>query len=118
MFHDFPQEALGEDALVGSMDLTCAASTVNGIGQADVVHLMEIARAGYVRRADGRYSRKAMPPLALEYQPVVWSDTIQDASAEAIVDAPVGIAGDYRLVDLFGEGVAGILCETGDDYRV
>lgn len=116
MFHHFADEALGTGALVRSLDLTFSPASVNGVGQASALHLVKIEQAGYVRRADGSYSRNALPPLEFEYQGVEWDRKVRSADAEVLVDAPVGIAAPYRFLDFFGEGIAGILCEAGEDW--
>lgn len=116
MFHHFPQEALGSDALVRSLDLGYTPASLNGAGQAAAVLLTSAEQAGYIRRGGGDYSRKAIPPLAFEYQPIGWDMTQHDASGEALVDAPAGTTLPWRLADLYGEGIAGILCEAGETW--
>ncbi|SMX36815.1 SpvB/TcaC N-terminal domain-containing protein [Maliponia aquimaris] len=116
MFHHFPQEDLGGDALVRSMDFTYQPVELTAAGQSVATHLSEVEQAGYVRRADGSYSRKALPPLSLRYQPGRWSRDVRDAAAEDLVDAPAGLAPPWRMVDLFGEGIAGVLTEAGNAW--
>jgi RHS repeat-associated protein len=113
MFHHFKDEELGEGALVRSLDLAYTPVSVNGVGQAAAVVLSAAEQAGYVRRAGGDYSRRAIPPLSFEYQPIGWDMTARTAPAEAVLDAPVGLSEPYRLIDLYGEGIAGILCQAG-----
>lgn len=113
LFHHFPDEDLGADALIRSLDLSYAPATVNGAGQAAAVHLVGIEQAGYVRLGDGTYSRKAIPPLSFDYNEVEWDQTVRIADPEALVDAPIGLSPPYQFVDLFGEGIAGILSESG-----
>lgn len=113
MFHHFPDETFGTGVLVRSLDFTYTPASVNGVGQAAATHLTEIEQAGYIRRQDGSYSRKALPPLGFEYQQVDWDDTVRVADPEDLVDAPIGLSPPYQFVDLFGEGIAGVLCEAG-----
>jgi len=117
MFHHFPAEALGVDALVRSLDLAYQPVSLNGLGQGVATLLVAVEQAGYYRRADQTYSRKAIPPLAFEYQPIGWDMTAHAAPAEALVDAPGGLSEPWRLVDLLGEGIAGILREAGAGWH-
>ncbi|SNX67457.1 RHS repeat-associated protein [Cereibacter ovatus] len=116
MFHHFPGEALGADALVRSLDLHYAPVSVNGVGQAAASLLVAAEQAGHVRRADGSYSRKTIPPLGFHYQPIGWDMHPREIAPEDLVDAPSGLTAPYRLVDLYGEGIAGILCEAGNSW--
>ena len=92
MFHRFPAEAFGSGVLVRSLDLSHAPVSVNGIGQAAALVLTGAEQAGYVRRAGGDYSRKAIPPLAFEYQPIGWDMSVHTVPAEALPDAPAGLS--------------------------
>ncbi|TXH37733.1 MAG: insecticidal toxin complex protein [Burkholderiaceae bacterium] len=116
MFHHFPDETLGAEVLVRSLDLTYAPVSLNGVGQAAASLLVSAEQAGYVRRPGGGYSRKSIPALEFGYQPIGWDMSQREIAVEDIVDAPVGLTTPYRLVDLFGEGISGILCEAGNSW--
>ncbi|MCG8475664.1 MAG: hypothetical protein MI784_09335 [Cytophagales bacterium] len=59
-----------------------------------------------------RYRRKSVPPFQLNYQQPAWNASAVKISPESAMHAPEGIK-DYRYmwVDLFSEGIAGILTE-------
>lgn len=116
MFHHFPDEALGSGVLVRSLDITYTPATVNGFGQASATHLTALEQAGYIRRANGSYARKAVPPLGFDYQQAEWDMTVRVAGREDLVDAPIGLFPPYQFVDLYGEGIAGILTESGNAW--
>ena len=116
MFHHFPDEALGTDALVRSLDLGYAPVSPSGAGQAAATVLVSAEQAGYLRRPAGGYSRKALPPLDFSYQPLGWDMTQHDAPEEALVDSAGGASPPWRLVDLYSEGAAGLLCDLGSAW--
>jgi RHS repeat-associated protein len=116
MFHHFPDEALGSAVLVRSLDVTYTPVPVNGAGQSTVVHLSDVEQSGYVRRSDGTYSHKSIPPLSFDYQPAEWDATVRFASPDDVVDAPIGLSPPYQFVDLYGEGIAGILTESDEAW--
>ena len=116
MFHHFPEESIGSDVLVRSLDLAYAPSSINGSGQTEVSYLVEIEQAGYFQLTDGSYSRKAVPPLSFEYQGVNWDHAVRVADPEALVNAPAGLSPPYQYVDFYGEGISGILCEAGEAW--
>jgi len=122
MFHHFASEAqadgtdFGENYLVRSLDLSYEASSINQSGQAEVTYLQAIVQRGYIRKPDGGYSQKALPPLEFAYEELNWNTTIKTVSKEAVVNAPVGLANNYQWVDLYGEGISGILTEQGEAW--
>lgn len=104
LFHHF-DELPGGEALVQS--LHCAYTTVSG---SDVAQLSSVTMEGYLKDPDGTYTRQHYPPLEMEYQPHAWNRTVQEA-ADAM-HAPAGLASpDFRLFDLYNEGLPGILAE-------
>lgn len=116
MFHRFPEETLGGPALVRSLDLSYATVPVNDAGQSTAVHLTDVEQAGYVHRPDGTYSRKAIPPLSFDYQSADWDATVRVASPESLANAPIGLSPPYQFVDLYGEGIPGVLIESDETW--
>ncbi|MEM6630839.1 MAG: SpvB/TcaC N-terminal domain-containing protein [Bacteroidota bacterium] len=110
MFHHFQE--LGESpCLVRSLDLGYTASSINYSGQAEVSYLGEITQKGYIRREDGTYATKSLPPLSFSYQQLAWNTEIKPVEKEELRDAPVGLSNKYQWVDLYSEGISGILTE-------
>lgn len=127
MFHHFEgeQQFVGtpdveefeKDYLVRSLDLEYEASSINNSNQAEVTYLKSIKQSGYIRKPNNTgYSKKSLPPMEFSYQSLSWNKTIKTASEEAIVNAPVGLTNNYQWVDLYGEGISGILTEQAGGW--
>jgi len=114
VFHQF-EELGAEPVLVRSVDFQYRPSSINQSGQAEVTYLQSITQTGYVRKA-GSYSKKSLPPLEFSYQRLDWSDEVKLVDAESIVHAPAGLTNNYQWVDLYGEGVSGILTEQAEGW--
>ncbi|MGB5928393.1 MAG: SpvB/TcaC N-terminal domain-containing protein, partial [Cyclobacteriaceae bacterium] len=122
MFHLFPDEknhdgsAFGNDYLVRSLKLNYIPSSINGSGQAEVNYLAEAIASGYVRKPDGSYSKKSMPPVSMDYRHLQWHTDIQQVSHTEVDNLPEGLGGNYQWVDLYGEGIIGLLTEQGTGW--
>lgn len=103
--------AFGENYLVRSLDLEYEASSINNSTQSEVSYLKSITQNGYIRKPSGDYSKKSLPPMEFTYQKLNWNKTIKTVNKQAIVNAPVGLTNNYQWVDLYGEGISGILTE-------
>jgi RHS repeat-associated protein len=115
MFHRFA-ELGNEPYLVSSLDLDYEPSSINESDQTEVTYLRSITQTGYIRKPDNTYSEKSLPPMEFEYQRLDWSREIKSVSRENIVNAPVGLTNNYQWVDLYGEGISGILTEQGEGW--
>jgi RHS repeat-associated protein len=103
-FHEFAALGAGP-TLVGALELThdedAAGST-----------LREIRWVGH-RRDGETTTSKAVPPLRMTYAPASMGTAFTDAPIETQQNVPAGVgARGSALVDLFGEGLPGILTET------
>lgn len=122
MFHHFPDEKnqdgteFGNDYLVRSLELSYIPSSINGSGQAEVSYLAEVTASGYVRKGDGSYSKKSLPPLSMNYRHLEWNKHIQQLSQTELDNLPEGLGGSYQWVDLYGEGINGLLTEQGNGW--
>ncbi|MFA0963523.1 SpvB/TcaC N-terminal domain-containing protein [Roseivirga sp. BDSF3-8] len=122
MFHHFPDETnhdgtpFGNDYLVRSLAFDYIPSSINGSGQAEVSYLSEVVASGYVRKGDGSYSKKSMPPLSMNYRHLEWNTHIQQISHTEVENLPEGIGGNYQWIDLYGEGINGLLTEQGSGW--
>lgn len=73
--------------------------------------LKRVVQAGW-KTENGVTTRRAMPPVEFEYSQPVVQDEIEFLDDESLQNLPLGIDGSvYRMVDLHGEGVPGILTE-------
>jgi len=103
MFHRF--EELGtEPCLVSSLELGYTF-------EAPFTFLSSATHTGYIRQADGSYSRQSLPPVEYSYQAAGWDTTIHTLPQASIENLPTGIDETYQWTDLYNEGIAGILTE-------
>jgi RHS repeat-associated protein len=122
MFHHFPDEvqwdesAFGINYLVRSLSLNYQSSSINESEQTELGYLQSIVQKGYIRREDGSYSVKQLPPMEFEYQHLQWNTEVRVVDRENIANAPVGLANNYQWVDLYGEGINGILTEQAEGW--
>lgn len=103
-FHEFDELGPGPTltgALILTHDESVTAST-----------LREIGWVGH-RRDGSVLTSKSVPSLRMTYAQPGMESGFQDVPAETQENLPVGLAGqDYAFVDLFGEGLPGILAST------
>lgn len=121
-FHHFPEETqwdgsdFGNNYLVRSLSLNYQPSSINESGQTEVSYLQSIIQKGYIRQADNSYSVKQLPPMEFEYQQLLWNTQVRVVDRENIANAPAGLTGNYQWVDLYGEGINGILTEQAEGW--
>ena len=120
MYHRFAD--LGEHpVLVRSLDFKYTCSTLYASDlqseqeAAEVTYLTEIQQTGYVKNGT-TYSRKSLPKMTFEYQKLNWNKKIKTVSKESLVNTPSGLAGSYQWVDLYNEGINGILSEQANGW--
>jgi RHS repeat-associated protein len=70
-----------------------------------------LTEIGYSGFRDG--TERALPSLALHYTRPAVAETFTEPPSGAMTGAPAGLTGAYRWIDLYGEGLSGILSETG-----
>ncbi|WP_198315769.1 SpvB/TcaC N-terminal domain-containing protein [Chitinophaga tropicalis] len=115
IFHYF--EELGDDpCLIRSLDLTYKGSSINNSGLHEVTYLSAVIQSGYIRRPDNTYSKQSFPPLEFQYQELHWNKSIHNVSPESTLHMPAGISSAYQWVDLYNEGISGILSEQGSGW--
>ena len=104
--------------LVRSLDLTYAhggGSTEGGLVEADFI--TSVTQSGYNwDEAGNQYIRQSLPAMTLDYQPLSWNDELKDITAADAQNAPQGLTGPYQWIDLWGEGLPGILTEQGGSW--
>ncbi|WP_129518503.1 SpvB/TcaC N-terminal domain-containing protein [Burkholderia stabilis] len=107
MFHHMPEQ-LGEDhALVGRLLLTYQESPV-------VSQLVLAETLAY--EADGDGTVEALPPLEFGYQ--AFAPSTQSDAYEVFRGVPkLNDAVHYQLVDLYGDGLPGVLFRHGADWQ-
>ena len=114
MFHFF-DELDSHGTLVRSLDMVYNNSS-SATGYTEVDYIISISQSGYQLNGSGGYYKKTLPPLELSYQPLVWDNTLHNVSPQDIENAPQGLTGNYQWIDLWGEGLPGILTEQADAW--
>lgn len=109
MFHHFTE--LGQlPCLVRSMDMDYKP------GEA-FTFLSAVTQKGYIRRNDDSYSQKSLPPVEFSYQPLGWNTEVKSLPKESLENLPTGIdGGSYQWIDLYQEGISGVLAEQGGNW--
>lgn len=110
MFHHFPDELGINDYLVHSTEFDYIESPITSF-------ITRATQSGYVRRTDGTYLKRSLPPIEFEYSQAIVHDEIKDFDATSLENLPYGIDGaHYRWVDLDGEGISGVLTEQAGTW--
>ena len=111
MFHHFPEELGGEPCLVRSTAFEYRETPIGSF-------LARVVQSGHRRCREGRNLTRSLPPLDLLYTANPLEDAdftgyrLRDVDPTDIANLPAGIDDrEYRLLDLDGEGIAGVLSE-------
>ena len=115
LFHKFG-ELGNEPCLIKSLDLYYSPSNINNSGQSEITYLSSAIQSGYIKKEDGTYSKRSLPPLEFTYQNLEWDSLVQKVDQDSLENTPVGLTNGYRWVDLYGEGISGILTEQSDGW--
>jgi RHS repeat-associated protein len=109
LYHHFP-ELPGGSALTRSLDIS-----YDNNGEDGFTFLKEAVMTGYTKHDDGTYTQRSFPPLSYTYAPHEWNTLTEAIDTSQLVNAPAGIENtNYHFVDLFGEGLSGILTEQNN----
>lgn len=118
MFHHFAEERdVGRDCLVRSTDFSWALPAVSDAAASrPYAFLASVMQTGY-RRTDEGYARRSLPPLEFEYSQPEIRDSVQEIDSAALENLPAGVdGGAYQWLDLYGEGITGILAEQAQGW--
>lgn len=111
LFHHFKGEN-EYDGLVKSLDFE-----YSDLGEEGFTFLQSITSRGHIKKIDGSYSTKRLPPMSFEYQKHHWNTKVKSITSEDLINAPSGLdEPQYQLTDLFNEGLSGILTEQGNGW--
>ncbi len=119
MFHKFPALNAGNTTLINALDLGyLPAEELNTKANrpSSLNYLTSITKKGYVMKADNSYSIKALPTITFDYQWLTWNTHVKEVSDENLKNTPTGLSGNYQWVDLYNEGINGILTEQSDAW--
>jgi RHS repeat-associated protein len=113
MFHHFPEELGVDDYLVRSTEFEYHNKPIGSF-------VARVIQSGYKRWDHGRYLKSSLPALDLTYtsspleDPAFDGYKLKEVETLDVENLPEGIDGkDYRLVDLDGEGISGVLSQQG-----
>jgi RHS repeat-associated protein len=113
MFHHFPEQLGADDYLVRSTEFEYREKPVGSF-------MTRIVQSGYTLQPDGRYRKSSLPAIDLEYTASPLENDpaphyeVKEVDPENL---PAGIDGEnYKWLDLYGEGIAGVLVEQGDSW--
>ncbi|WP_180231081.1 SpvB/TcaC N-terminal domain-containing protein [Bacillus toyonensis] len=111
LFHYFA-ELPGGSALVKSLNFEYGKAS-----EANFTFLNSITACGYIKKSDGTYTLKKLPPTEFEYQKHDWNIDVKSISSSSMIHAPVGLDEPlYEFTDLYNEGLSGILTEQGEGW--
>ncbi len=101
VIHHFP-ELPGGSAVVKALDL--------GHGDpGEFSFLRSITEHGYIKRPDGSYAVAQLPPIELDYRTQAWNTEVKTV-------ADTGLSPRHQFVDLYNEGLSGLLTEQGEGW--
>ena len=105
MFHHFPDESsIGENVLNGQLNLNYDKKKEGTI-------LNSVSYTAF-RMDEQEYTERSIPPQTFTYNEVSLGQHFISTSNVSLQNAPAGIGGgNYKLIDLYGEGIPGILFE-------
>ena len=116
MFHHFPgAPGVGDGCLVRSTDFEYSYERSPKDARNPIYSfLLSVKQTGYKRADDGGYVAKSLPRVEFEYTQPIVQDRVEEVDAASIENVPIGLDGMlYRWTDLHGEGIPGILTESG-----
>jgi RHS repeat-associated protein len=115
MFHYFEELAEGDPVLVRTMDMEYSfLPSLNGY--ADASFLISLSETGFMLDGSGGYYNKTLPGISINYQELEWNGTLHNVQAADAENIPQGLTGPYQWIDLWGEGLPGIITEQADSW--
>ena len=110
MFHRFPNELGWPDYLVRSTEFTYRESPLAS-------SIESVVQSGFVRKPDGTYLKKSLPPVEFGYSRATIQSEVQSVDATSLENLPGGLSGDdVHWLDLDGEGLPGVLTEQAEGW--
>lgn len=123
-FHYFKE--LNDDVnpapcLVRSLDIDyryfqSVAVTPSELRNMEVDYPIAIRQTGWVKTGPATYDKRSLPPVQLSYQELSWNKTVRNVSRGNLENAPAGLGRGYQFVDLWSEGISGILTEQAGSW--
>jgi len=112
LFHVFDELALKPDKSDKKTLIKSVNFNYDTASEQDFTFLQSITSFGYIKKPDGSYSFKKLPPIEFVYQKHEWNSEIKSIYTESFIHAPAGLdEQQYQFTDLYNEGLSGILHE-------
>jgi RHS repeat-associated protein len=110
MFHHLKTELGWDDYLVRSQNFSYDE-------QPSLTYLDSVTQTGYIWNTDGSLqSMLSLPPMEFSYFKPGYSQEVQEISPANMMNAPAGLDPDYQWLDLYSEGISGILSEQSNGW--
>jgi RHS repeat-associated protein len=109
LFHHIPEELGTADCLVNAMLLDYDERPTGTL-------LKKVTQAGFVRREDGTYLKRTLPPLELGYTEGALDGNVHELEGDTLAELPTS-GRRHSWADLEGDGVAGVLVESEGGWR-
>jgi RHS repeat-associated protein len=116
MFHSFPHELGADRYLVRSLEFHYEEKPFGSF-------LRRAVQSGFRRDSDGRYFKRSLPALEVEYSASPLENTgeldydVREVEGDSLANLPAGAdSASYRWADLDGEGISGILSEQANAW--
>lgn len=96
-----------------NLELSGNKSSIDGFS-----FLVKVRQNGHLWDANtNSYKTKYLPETEIHYQQHEWNTELKSVTPENLVHAPVGLSDkSYLWIDLFNEGISGILTEKADGW--
>jgi YD repeat-containing protein len=113
MFHNMSELGQGS-TLISSLDLEYNETPF-------ISYLTRATRVGYKVGDKGNIFQKRCPPIEFEYTQVPGVEQLQNLmlkslDSDSMRQLPIGSVGDYRWIDLYGDGTTGVLSQGQDAW--
>ncbi|CEJ81595.1 hypothetical protein VHEMI01715 [[Torrubiella] hemipterigena] len=114
MFHHFPDEpGVGKDCVVASFNMNFETVNMDQSNGYSITTVLKSVTQEHWRRAKGDdYEKEHLPPLEFTYSMAQPSKQSKVLKSSSLANLPAGLTGDYQLVDLEGQGLAGVVLRT------
>jgi RHS repeat-associated protein len=115
---NFASSTISEPCLVRSLDLTYRHFQFDNASSAneEADFIVSIQQVSYKKTGANTYQSKSLPPLELTYHEPEWNRSVKSISPEDVINAPGGIGSSYQWIDLYNEGISGILSEQAHGW--